>query len=201
MPILTHYNDFEQVPPYSEILFDHETIQARVEALGRSISNVYRGKGELLLVCILKGGVVFLTDLTRAISIPHSIDFMAIASYGVNIRETTGEVRIILDLEQSIRHKHVLIVEDIIDSGHTLYNVVRQLEAREPASLNICCLLSKPQRRLIDNPVAFLGFEIPDKFVFGYGLDLDEKFRNLPFIAVIDEAAYKIYRQERGYHE
>lgn len=195
--LLTHA-DFEDAPPASEILFDHATLQQRIQHLGREISDAYRGEGDLLLVCILKGGVLFLTDLMRAVSIPHSIDFMSITSYGVGARESTGDVRILMDLGQNIRGKHVLIVEDIIDSGNTLSYIIRQLEAREPASLNICCLLNKPDRREVDIPVKFLGFTIPDKFVFGYGLDLDEEFRNLPFIAVIDAPAYETYKQERG---
>jgi hypoxanthine phosphoribosyltransferase len=130
--------------------------------------------------------VLFLTDLMREISIPHSIGFMAVSSYGSGVRESTGDVRIDMDLDVHIRDKHVLIVEDIIDSGHTLKYILNQLEARQPSSLNICCLLSKPARREVDIPIKFLGYEIEDKFVFGYGLDLDEKFRNLPFIAVFD---------------
>lgn len=185
MSSLTTYDDFEDVPPISEILLDRLTIQKRVQALGREISDAYRGQGELLLVCILKGGVLFLNELMQEISIPHAIDFMACTSYGPGVRESKGSVRILMDLATDIAGKNVVIVEDIIDSGNTLSYIVDQLKARQPASLNICCLLSKPARREVDNPVAFLGFEIPDKFVFGYGLDLDEKFRNLPFIAVV----------------
>ncbi len=195
--LLTHA-DFEDAPPASEILFDHATLQQRIQDLGREVSDAYRGKGDLLLVCILKGGVLFLTDLMRSVSIPHSIDFMSITSYGVGARESTGDVRILMDLSQNIRDKHVLIVEDIIDSGNTLSYILHQLEARGPASLNVCCLLNKPDRREVDIPVKFLGFTIPDKFVFGYGLDLDEEFRNLPFIAVIDAPAYEAYKKERG---
>ena len=198
MPQLLNPEDFENAPPASEILFDHATLQTRIQALGREISDAYRGRGDLLLVCILKGGVLFLTDLMRAISIPHSIDFMSISSYGAGVRESSGNVRIIMDLGQNIRDKHVIIVEDIIDSGNTLSYIVRQFEARDPASLKICCLLNKPDRRTVDIPVEFLGFTIPDKFVFGYGLDLDEEFRNLPFVAVIDAPAYEEYKRQRG---
>jgi hypoxanthine phosphoribosyltransferase len=176
--------DYEEVPPISEILLDYAAIQQRVHDLGQAISVAYRDTGDLLLVCILKGGVMFLTDLMRAVSIPHSIDFMAVSSYGTGVRESSGRVRIDMDLARDIKDKHVLIVEDIIDSGHTIHYIIQQLNARGPASLKICCLLSKPSRREVDNPIEFLGFEIPDKFVFGYGLDLDEEFRNLPFIAV-----------------
>lgn len=198
MPQLLNPEDFENTPPASEILFDHATLQKRIQELGREISDAYRGQGDLLLVCILKGGVLFLTDLIRSISIPHSIDFMGISSYGVGARESSGNVRIIMDLAQNIRDKHVIIVEDIIDSGNTLSYIMRQFETRGPASLKICCLLNKPDRRTVDIPVEFLGFTIPDKFVFGYGLDLDEEFRNLPFVGVIDAPAYEEYKRQRG---
>ncbi|MCI0714160.1 MAG: hypoxanthine phosphoribosyltransferase [Chloroflexi bacterium] len=184
--MLLNPEHFENIPPVAEILYQHGDIQARVRELGEAISDQYRSQGELLLVCILKGGVLFLTDLMREISIPHVIGFMAVSSYGSGVRASSGDVRIDMDLDINIRDKHVLIVEDIIDSGHTLTYILNQLETRQPASLNICCLLSKPARREVEIPIKFLGFEIEDKFVFGYGLDLDEKFRNLPFIAVFD---------------
>lgn len=186
MHTLLQPTDFEDMPPVADVLYDHEAIQKRVHDLGRMISDYYRGRGELLMVCILKGGVLFLTDLMRHVTIPHAIGFMAVSSYGSGVRESTGHVRILMDLDTNIRDKHVLIVEDIIDSGNTLTYILNQLQARGPASLNICCLLSKPARREKDIPVEFLGFEIEDKFVFGYGLDLDEKFRNLPFIGVVE---------------
>jgi hypoxanthine phosphoribosyltransferase len=167
-----------------EVLIDEPTLQARIAELGAQISKDYGDAKDLLLVCILKGGVMFLTDLMRQLSIPHAIDFMAVSSYGANARQTTGVVRIDLDLRQDIEGRHVLLVEDIIDSGTTLAYIMRLLRARNPASLKICSLLSKPERRHIDVTVDYIGFNIPNKFVFGYGLDLDEIHRNLPFIGV-----------------
>lgn len=168
-----------------EILIDTPTLQTRIQELGQQITADYLERKPLLLVCILKGGVMFLADLMRHISVPHSIDFMAISSYGGGIREASGRVRIDMDLKQDIAGKHILIVEDIIDSGHTLKYIMNVLETRDPASVKICTLLSKPSRREVDVPVNYIGFEIPDKFVFGYGLDLDEYFRNLPFVGVV----------------
>ncbi|NDJ84315.1 MAG: hypoxanthine phosphoribosyltransferase [Chloroflexi bacterium] len=168
----------------SEILVGSDAIQKRVQALGQEISQFYENAPDLLLVCVLKGGVMFLTDLMRHVSVPHAIDFMAVSSYGAGARRSSGSVRIMMDLGQDISGRDVLIVEDIIDSGHTLDYIIDQLRARKPASLRVCSLLSKPERREVDIQIDFLGFEIPDKFVFGYGLDLDEKFRNLPFIGV-----------------
>lgn len=127
---------------------------------------------------------MFLTDLMRQIDIPHAIDFLAISSYGDGIRESSGRVRIDMDLRQDIADKHVLIVEDIIDSGHTMQYILSLFATRKPASVRICTLLSKPSRRQVEIPLDYVGFEIPDKFVFGYGLDLDEVFRNLPFVGV-----------------
>jgi hypoxanthine phosphoribosyltransferase len=169
----------------SEVLLSDDQIQQRVRELGTEVTKFYENSKDLLLVCILKGGVMFLTDLMRWVNVPHAIDFMAVSSYGTGARETTGYVRILMDLSQDIDGRDVLIVEDIIDSGHTLQYIMNQLTARNPTSLRVCCLLSKPSRREVEIPIDFLGFEIPDKFVFGYGLDLDEKFRNLPFIGVV----------------
>ncbi|HLA44135.1 MAG TPA: hypoxanthine phosphoribosyltransferase [Aggregatilineales bacterium] len=171
-------------------MIDEITLQTRIKELGTQISDSYRNRGELLLICILKGGVMFLTDLMRHIDIPHEVEFMAVSSYGSGGRESSGHVRILMDLATDIQNKHVLIVEDIIDSGHTLAYLSPQLKARHPASLAICTLLSKPSRREVDVLVEYLGFEIPNEFVFGYGLDLDEKFRNLPFIGVVDLNVY-----------
>lgn len=167
-----------------EKLVDEERLQARIKELGEQISKDYEGK-DLLLLCVLKGGVLFLTDLMRQITIPHEIDFLAVSSYGKNIRESTGVVRIVKDLDEPIDHRHVLIVEDIIDSGHTLDYITRNLKTRNPASLKICTLLDKEERREVDISIDYTGFVIADKFVFGYGLDLDEKFRELPFIGVV----------------
>ncbi len=164
-------------------LIDEERLQARIKELGQQISADYAGQ-DLLLLCILKGGVLFLTDLMRQISIPHEIDFLAVSSYGREVRESTGVVRILKDLDEPIAGRSVLIVEDIVDTGHTLAYITNILQARQPASLKICTLLDKKERRQVDIPVDYTGFVIPDKFVFGYGLDLDEKLRNLPFIAV-----------------
>jgi hypoxanthine phosphoribosyltransferase len=138
-----------------------------------------------MLICILKGGVMFLTDLMRRITIPHEIDFLAVSSYGRGGRSTTGSIRIDMDLKEGVTGKNLIIVEDIIDSGYTLRFVMDMLEARKPASIRLCTLLDKSSRRVIDIPVDYTGFVIEDKFVFGYGLDLDEKFRNLPFIGVV----------------
>ena len=167
-----------------EVLIDEATVRQRVLELARRISDDYRGK-EPLLVCILKGGIVFLVDLIKGIDTPNSIDFMSVSSYGAGVRESTGAVRIIMDMEQDIGGRHVLIVEDIVDSGRTLHYIFNLLQARNPASLRICALLNKYERREVDVPLDYIGFDIPNKFVFGYGLDLDEKFRGLPFVGVL----------------
>ena len=168
--------------PY-ETLISEDELQNRIKELGQQISADYAGQ-DLLLLCILKGGVLFLTDLMRQLSIPHEIDFLAVSSYGKEIRESTGVVRILKDLDEPIKGRSILIVEDIVDTGHTLTYISNILQARQPTSLKICTLLDKKERRRVDIPVDYVGFPIPDKFVFGYGLDLDEKLRNLPFIAV-----------------
>ncbi len=169
-----------------EVLIDDQTLQQRIAELGSIISSDYATSTNLLLICILKGGVMFLTDLMRHITVPHEIDFLAISSYGVGVRESSGQVRIDMDLKSQVEGRDVLIVEDIIDSGHTLRFVMDVLLARHPASLKLCTLLDKSSRRTIEIPIHYTGFEIEDKFVFGYGLDLDEKFRNLPFVGVVD---------------
>lgn len=169
-----------------EVLIDEATLQKRVAELGHAISQDYAGQRDLLLICVLKGGVMFLTDLMRHINVPHEIDFLATSSYGKGARESTGNVRIDMDLTEEVTDRHVIIVEDIIDSGHTLRFVMDVLQARKPASLKLCTLLDKASRREIDIPVDYTGFTIEDKFVFGYGLDLDEKFRNLRFVGVVD---------------
>jgi len=169
-----------------EILIDADRLQRRVAELGQQISTDYADCDDLLLLCILKGGVMFLCDLTRHITVPHEIDFLAISSYGKGARESTGNVRIDMDLSEGVTGRHLLIVEDIIDSGQTLRFVMDVLQARRPASLKLCTLLDKPSNRTVPIPIDYIGFEIPNKFVFGYGLDLDEKFRNLPFIGVVN---------------
>jgi len=170
------------------VLIPTDVLQRRIAELGEQISRDYAGK-DLVLVCVLKGGVMFLTDLMRHITIPHEIDFMAITSYGIGARQSTGIVRILMDLQTNIEGRHVLIVEDIVDSGRTLDHILRLLWTRNPATLRVCALLDKKARREIDVPLDYVGFEIPNVFVFGYGLDLDEKFRNLPFVAVLKAEA------------
>lgn len=172
-----------------ETLIDAETLQARIAALGAQLSVDYAASDNLLIICILKGGVMFLTDLVRQITVVHEIDFMAASSYGLGGRASSRTVRIEMDTRARIEGRDVLIVEDIIDSGHTLYFVIQTLKARNPRSLRLCTLLDKASRREIDLQSDYVGFTIENKFVFGYGLDLDEKFRNLPFIGVVDENA------------
>lgn len=173
----------------SEVLISEQALQDRVRELGKLISDDYADCEDLLMICILKGGVMFLTDLTRHIIVPHEIDFMAVSSYGKGARTSTKNVRIDMDLTSALAGKDVLIVEDIIDSGHTLDFVINMLQARSPRSIKLCTLLNKPSRREIDLNIDYVGFEIEDRFVFGYGLDLDEKYRNLPFIGVVNQAA------------
>lgn len=172
-----------------EILIDEETLQRRIEALGAQISEDYAG-GDLLLVCILSGGIMFLTDLMRRITIPHQVDFMAVSSYGSGNRQSTGHVRINFDLKTDIYNRNVLLVEDIIDSGYTLKTVIDLLQTRHPRSLRICTLLDKVERREVVVPIDYAGFEIANEFVFGYGLDIDEYYRELPFIAAVDLRKY-----------
>jgi hypoxanthine phosphoribosyltransferase len=174
-----------------EILISQAELQSRIQELGQQISQDYAGK-DLLLICILRGGVMFLTDLMRALTIPHNIDFMAVSSYGAGARKSTGQVRIALDLTSSIEGRDVLIVEDIIDSGYTIASVMDLLRARQPESLKVCTLLDKAERREADVPIDYRGFVIPDKFVFGYGLDLDEYYRDLPFIGVVKPDKYLV---------
>lgn len=165
-------------------LFSAQQIRERVAQLGREISRDYRDR-ELLLIGILKGAVVFMADLARELTIPAAFDFMAVSSYGA-ATESSGVVRILKDLDLSLENRHVLIVEDIVDTGLTLHYLYEHLQARGPASLKICVLLDKPERRKIEVPVHYRGFQIPDHFVVGYGLDYDETYRNLPYIAVLN---------------
>ena len=167
-----------------EVLIDEERLQTRIRELGRELSEDYAGR-ELLLVGVLKGAVFFMADLMRSLTVPCEIDFMAISSYGAST-DSSGVVRILKDLDINIENRHVLVVEDIIDSGLTLSYLMRNLEAREPASLEVCALLTKPERREIDVPVRYIGFEIPNRFVIGYGLDFAERYRNLPYVGVLD---------------
>src|SRR4051812_19570705 len=168
-----------------EILVQPDDLRSRVRELGAQISADYDGK-DLLLVGVLKGAIFFLSDLMRHIDIPVEVDFMAVASYGSQT-DSSGVVRILKDLDAPIEGRDVLIVEDIIDSGLTLQYLMRNLEARGPASLEVCALLTKPTRRKVDLPARYIGFEIPDRFAIGYGLDHGERFRNLPFVAALNE--------------
>ncbi|PJF47855.1 MAG: hypoxanthine phosphoribosyltransferase [Chloroflexi bacterium] len=166
------------------VLFTESQIAARVAELGAQISRDYAGK-DLLLVGILRGGVVFLADLMRCITIPCSLDFMAVTSYGVGARESNRSPRIMLDLREDILGRNVLLIEDIVDSGYTFDHLLQLLRTREPASLKVCALLNKPARREVQVPIDYLGFEIPDVYVCGYGIDADERYRNLPYIAAV----------------
>ena len=168
-----------------EELVSQSDLERRVRELGEEISRDYEGK-ELFLVGVLKGAVFFLSDLMRSLEVPCEVDFMAVASYGSST-DSSGVVRILKDLDATIEGKDVLIVEDIIDSGLTLSYLLRTLKAREPRSLEVCALLTKPERREVDLPIRYTGFEIPNKFVIGYGLDHAERYRNLPYVAVLQE--------------
>ena len=179
--------DFHDI--IAEILINKEDLQKRIKELGAQISLDYAGQ-DLLLICILRGGVVFMVDLMRHITIPHAIDFMALSSYGVGGRSSSGNIRMSLDLQTNIENKNVLLVEDIVDSGHTLTHVLEMLQTRHPKSLKVCALMDKSERREVPVPINYRGFTIPNKFVFGYGLDLDEYYRNLPFVAVVDLKKY-----------
>lgn len=173
------------MPVYlGKILFTAEEIAAKVKELGGAISSDYEGK-DLLLINVLKGGVIFLSDLVRQIHLPLSIDFMAISSYGATT-STSGVVKIVKDLEASVEGKHVLVVEDIVDTGLTLGYLLKNIKSRNPASLKICSLLDRSVRRIVDMVIDYKGFEIPDVFVVGYGLDYGQRYRNLPFIAVLE---------------
>jgi len=172
-----------------EILISEQALQERVAELGAQISQDYAGK-QPHLICILRGGVMFLADLIRHITVPNTVDFMAISSYGMGARQSTGKVRITLDLQEDIRDRDVLLVEDIVDSGYTIATVLEFLRTRHPSSLRVCALLNKAERREIQVPIDYCGFVIPDKFVFGYGLDLDELYRNLPFIGTVNPERY-----------
>jgi hypoxanthine phosphoribosyltransferase len=168
-----------------EILIDEETLGARIAELGVEVSADYEGR-DLLLIGVLKGAVFFMADLMRHLTVQCEVDFMAISSYGAST-DSSGIVRILKDLDINIEGRDVLVVEDIIDSGLTLSYLIRNLESREPSSLEVCALLTKPSRREIDVPVRYVGFEIPNKFVVGYGLDFAERYRNLPYVGVLDE--------------
>ncbi len=170
-------------PHIGEILIPEDQLQARVRELAEAISLDYAGK-EVLVVGILKGAILFIADLVRAVSVPCTIDFMAVSSYGSQTH-SSGVVRILKDLDEAIADKHVLLVEDVIDSGLTLAYVLKNLLAREPASLELCTLMAKPNRRPLPVEPRYIGFEMPATFVIGYGLDYDEQYRQLPYIAAL----------------
>jgi len=168
-----------------EVLIEEAALKARIVELGEEISTFYEGR-DLLLIGVLKGAVFFMADLMRHLTVPCEVDFMAISSYGA-ATDSSGVVRILKDLDINIEGRHVLVVEDIIDSGLTLSYLIRTLESREPVSLEVVALMTKPARREIDVPVRWTGFEIPNRFVIGYGLDFAEKYRNLPYVGVLSE--------------
>ena len=176
------FNDIKKV------LIDEESLQNKVKELGKKITEDYRDK-DLLLICVLKGAVVFVSDLMKRIDLPVEVDFMAVSSYGSDTK-SSGVVRILKDLNKGIEGKHVLIVEDIIDSGLTLSYLIENLKARGPESVEICTILDKPERRKTNINIKYRGFQVPDEFVVGYGLDYAEKYRNLPYVAVLKEEVY-----------
>ena len=169
-----------------KVLISEEEVDGRIRELGEKISKEYEGK-QIHLICVLKGGVFFMCELAKRITVPVSMDFMCVGSYGDGTK-SSGVVRLAKDLDESIENKEVLIVEDIIDSGNTLYYLMDVLRQRKPASLRLCTLLDKPDRRVKDVHVDWTGFEIPDEFVVGYGLDYAQKYRNLPYIGVVEVA-------------
>lgn len=169
-----------------KVLISEEEVDARIRELGEKISKEYEGK-QIHLICVLKDGVFFMCELAKRITVPVSMDFMCVGSYGDGTK-SSGVVRLAKDLDESIENKEVLIVEDIIDSGNTLYYLMDVLRQRKPASLRLCTLLDKPDRRVKDVHVDWTGFEIPDEFVVGYGLDYAQKYRNLPYIGVVEVA-------------
>jgi hypoxanthine phosphoribosyltransferase len=172
-------------PAIGEILVQQDDLRHRVRSLGAEISADYAGR-DPVLIGVLKGAIFFLSDLMREIDVPCEVDFMAVASYG-SATDSSGVVRILKDLDTPIEGRHVLIVEDIVDSGLTLQYLLRSLGARDPASVEVCALLTKPERRKVDLPIRYTGFEIPNRFAIGYGLDHEERFRNLPYVAALQE--------------
>ncbi len=168
-------------------LIDEITLQERIAELGQAISTNYADADELVLIGILKGSFVFLGDLTRQITISHTIEFLQVSSYGSGARESRGTINLKLDIHTDLTDKHVLIIEDIIDSGNTLSFIVQHLESYQPADISICTLLDKPSRRKVHVDVDYVGFEIPDEFIVGYGIDADEQYRHLPYIASVED--------------
>ena len=172
-------------PAIGEILVEAEDLQARVRELGEEINRDYRGR-DLVLIGVLKGAVLFLADLIRELEIPCEVDFMAVSSYGSST-DSSGVVRILKDLDASIEDRDVLLVEDIVDSGLTLHYLLKNLRARNPGSLEVCALLTKPERRRVDLPIRYVGFKIPNRFAIGYGLDHGQRFRNLRYVAALEQ--------------
>lgn len=166
------------------VLLSEEEVEARIQAIGEQVSKDYAGK-QVHLVCVLKGGSFFLCELAKRITVPVSLDFMSVSSYGGDTK-SSGVVKIVKDLDESITGKDVIVVEDIIDSGRTLSYLLEMLNDRKPASLRLCTLLDKPDRRVVNVDVHYTGFQIPDEFVVGYGLDYDQKYRNLPYIGIVE---------------
>lgn len=166
------------------VLLTEKEVDERIQAIGDQISKDYAGR-QVHLVCVLKGGSFFMCELAKRITVPVSLDFMSVSSYG-NATKSSGVVKIVKDLDESIKDKDVLVVEDIVDSGRTLSYLMEMLKDREPASLHLCTLLDKPERRVVDVNVDYTGFQIPDEFVVGYGLDYDQRYRNLPYIGVVE---------------
>jgi hypoxanthine phosphoribosyltransferase len=179
------YHDF-----IDEVFVDEATIQKRVAELGAQISRDFSGEN-LLVVCLLRGGLTFTADLTRHITIPHELDCMSLSSYGVGHYASSGNVRVNLDLKVNIEGLSVLLVEDIVDSGRTLAHVLQMLRTREPKALKVCVLLDKKERREVPVDCDYVGFDVPDKYIFGYGIDIDEHYRHLPFIATADLSKYR----------
>jgi hypoxanthine phosphoribosyltransferase len=167
-----------------KVVFTEEQVDARIKQIGEQISKDYAGKS-VHLICVLKGGSLFMCELAKRITVPVSFDFMSVSSYGGDTK-SSGVVKIVKDLDESIRGKEVIIVEDIIDSGRTLSYLIELLGQRNPKSISLCTLLDKPDRRVVEVPVDYTGFEIPDKFVVGYGLDYNQKYRNLPYIGIVE---------------
>lgn len=174
-----------QITDVARKLIDESTLQERIIGLGQAISCDYAEVKDLVLIGILKGSFVFLGDLTRQIDVPHTIEFLQVSSYGIGARESSGMINLKLDIQTDLRDKHVLIVEDIIDSGNTLHFIMQHLSQYAPANVKICTLLDKPTRRKVSIDVQYTGFTIPDEFVVGYGIDADEQFRHLPYIACV----------------
>lgn len=167
-----------------KVLLSEEEVDARIREIGEQISKDYEGK-EIHLVCVLKGGTFFMCELAKRITVPVSLDFMAVSSYGSGT-ESSGVIKIVKDLDEPLMGKDVIVIEDIIDSGRTLSHLLKMLQERKPASLRLCTLLDKPERRVVDVDIDYTGFQIPDEFIVGYGLDYAQKYRNLPYIGIVE---------------